>query len=451
MSRLRERERQAILNSLRTGVVPRLGQQHIQVGRAAELEAMITDITALVDGGSAVRFIIGEYGAGKTFFLNLTESIAREKKLVTVSADLSPDRRLYATGGQGRALYAMLMRNMATRSKPDGGALASVTERFVTQALHRAEQAGISPDAAIKEGLESLMEMHGGYAFAEVVQAYWRGHDTGNIELQQAAIQWLRGEFSTKTEARQALGVRTIIDDANVYQSLKLMARFVRLAGFGGLVVTLDEMVNLYKLTNSQARNANYEQILGIVNDALQGSTEGLGVMFGGTPEFLMDPRRGLYSYEALQSRLAENRFARDGLVDLSGPVVRLTNLTQEDLYLLLHNIRWVFARGEQGKELLPDEGLEAFLDHCHNQIGDAYFKTPRNSVKEFTQFLSLLEQNPGVRWDSLINRVEVTPELPDQIPLAPLSQSGSTSPEAVSGHDDQGEEDDDNFATFKL
>ncbi|MCH4564705.1 ATP-binding protein [Halomonas sp. EGI 63088] len=459
MSRLRERERQAILNSLRTGVVPRVGQQHIQVGRAAELKALISDIATLADGGSAVRFIIGEYGSGKTFFLNLVGSIAREKKLVTVSADLSPDRRLHATGGQGRALYAMLMRNMATRAKPDGGALASVTERFVTQALQQADQAGISPEAAIKVGLDSLMEMHGGYAFAEVVQAYWRGHDTGNVELQQAAIQWLRGEFSTKTEARQALGVRTIIDDANVYQSLKLMARFVRLAGFEGLLVTLDEMVNLYKLSNSQARNANYEQILGIVNDALQGSTEGLGVMFGGTPEFLMDPRRGLYSYEALQSRLAENRFARDGLVDLSGPVIRLTNLTQEDLYLLLVNIRRVFARGESGKDLLPDEGLEAFLDHCHSQIGDAYFKTPRNSVKEFTQFLSLLEQNPGVSWDSLVKRVEVASESPDQIPEAPSSQSGSPSPEVppapapaseVASQGDE-DEDDDSFATFKL
>lgn len=420
MSRLRDRERNAILSSLRAGVVPRVGQQHIQVGRAAEIKALISDIDTLADGGSAVRFIIGEYGSGKTFFLNLVGSIAREKKLVTASADLTPDRRIHATGGQARALYAELMRNMATRSKSEGGALDSVTERFVSQALQRAEMSGVSPEAAIQAGLDSLMEMHGGYDFASVIKAYWRGHDAGDTELKQAAIRWLRGEYSTRTEARTALGVRTIVDDSNVYQSLKLMARFVRLAGFGGLLVTLDELVNLYKLSNSQARNANYEQILGIVNDALQGSADGLGVVFSGTPEFLMDPRRGLYSYEALQSRLVENRFAREGLVDLSGPVIRLTNLTQEDLYLLLVNIRKVFARGESGEELLPDEGLEAFLDHCHHQIGDAYFKTPRNSVKEFTQFLSLLEQNPEVRWDSLIDKIQVTPESADQIPDAP-------------------------------
>ncbi|MEA3250593.1 MAG: ATP-binding protein [Pseudomonadota bacterium] len=455
MSRLRDRERNAILSSLRAGVVPRVGQQHIQVGRAAEIKAMISDIDTLADGGSAVRFIIGDYGSGKTFFLNLVGSIAREKKLVTASADLTPDRRIHATGGQARALYAELMRNMATRAKPEGGALASVTERFVTQALQHAGQSGISPEAAIKAGLDSLMEMHGGYDFASVIKAYWRGHDTDDAELQQAAIRWLRGEYSTRTEARAALGVRSIVDDSNVYQSLKLMARFVRLAGLGGLLVTLDELVNLYKLSNSQARNANYEQILGIVNDALQGSAEGLGVVFGGTPEFLMDPRRGLYSYEALQSRLVENRFAREGLVDLSGPVIRLTNLTQEDLYLLLVNIRKVFARGESGEVLLPDEGLEAFLDHCHHQIGDAYFKTPRNSVKEFTQFLSLLEQNPEIRWDSLIDRVQVAPESADQIPGAPETAPAVTSP----GHGRpapvhaprEGDGDDDELASFKL
>lgn len=456
MSRLRDRERNAILSSLRAGVVPRVGQQHIQVGRAAEIKALISDIDTLADGGSAVRFIIGEYGSGKTFFLNLVGSIAREKKLVTVSADLTPDRRIHATGGQARALYAELMRNMATRAKPEGGALASVTERFVSQALQHAEKSRVSPEAAIQAGLDSLMEMHGGYDFASVIKAYWRGHDAGDTELQQAAIRWLRGEYSTRTEARTALGVRTIVDDSNVYQSLKLMARFVRLAGFGGLLVTLDELVNLYKLSNSQARNANYEQILGIVNDALQGSADGLGVVFSGTPEFLMDPRRGLYSYEALQSRLVENRFAREGLVDLSGPVIRLTNLTQEDLYLLLVNIRQVFARGESGEDLLPDAGLEAFLDHCHHQIGDAYFKTPRNSVKEFTQFLSLLEQNPEVRWDSLIDKIQVASESADQIPDAPEAppaptSAPSVSEESVPAHAPREDDDDDELVSFKL
>ncbi|MCK8515856.1 ATP-binding protein [Methylonatrum kenyense] len=418
MSRLREKERSAILSSLRAGVVPRVGQHHIQVGRQGEIEALIQDIETIADGGGSVRFIIGQYGSGKTFFLNLIRAIAMEKKLVTVSADLSPDRRLHATGGQARSLYSELMRNLATRAKPEGGAVASVTERFVSSALQRAKATGISPESAIREGLDSLTELTGGYAFSEVVEAYWHGHDRDDVALKQAAVRWLRGEYQTRTDARRDLGVRGIIDDENFYDSLKLMARFTRLAGFEGLMVTLDEMVNLYKLSSTQARRSNYEQILRMVNDALQGNAVGLGFLFGGTPEFLMSERRGLYSYEALHGRLAENRFAAEGLRDLSGPVIHLTNLQPEDLYVLLKKIRSVYAGDAADPvEMLPDEGIQAFLHHCHAKVGSAYFKTPRNAIREFVHLLSVIEQNPGVNWGDLVGRVRIEAERPDQIP----------------------------------
>ena len=263
---IRPRERDAILQSLRAGVVPRIGQQHIQVGRANEVTALLADIERIADGGSAIRFAIGEYGAGKSFFLNLIRSIALERKLVTVHADLAPDRRLHATGGQARSLYAELMRNVSTRAKPDGGAMPSIVERFVADSLTASTSRGVAPEIVIRERLAELEEMTGGYDFAEVIAAYWRGHDTGNEQLKADAVRWLRGEFTTRTDARAALGVRTIIDDSTFYDHLKLFARFVRLAGFSGLLVNLDELVNLYKLSNTQARNANYEQLLRILN-----------------------------------------------------------------------------------------------------------------------------------------------------------------------------------------
>lgn len=436
---IRPRERDAILQSLRTGVVPRIGQQHIQVGRANEVRALLSDIERISDGGSGFRFIIGEYGSGKTFFLNVVRSIAMQQKLVTVHADLSPDRRLHATGGQARSLYAELMRNISTRAKPDGGAMASIVERFVSQALTIARTTGTSPEVAIHTGLEQLSELTGGYDFAEVIAQYWRGHDTGNEQLQSDAVRWLRGEFATRTDARKALGVRTIVDDANVYDHLKLMARFVRLAGFSGLFVCLDEMVNLYKLTNTQARNANYEQILRIVNDCTQGIAAGLGFLFGGTPDFLMDPRRGLYSYPALQSRLAENTFARNGLVDFSGPVLRLANLSPEDFYVLLRKLRHVQASGNPDDYLVSDDGLHAYMHHCANRIGDAYFRTPRNTIKGFLDLLAVLEQNPGLSWANLIESVEISEESnPD---LAPISVQPS----------EQLETADDDLTSFKL
>ncbi len=430
---IRPRDRDAVLQSLRAGVVPRSGQHLIQVGRVREIETLVADIARIADGGSAFRVVIGEYGAGKTFFLNLVRAVALEKKLVVATADLNPDRRLHASGGQARSLYAELMRNLSTRTKPDGGALAGIVEKFIATAKTHAKASGQSTEAVLRQQLDQLTELVNGYDFADVIAAYCRGHEEGNEKLKSDAIRWLRGEFATKTDARQALGVRSIVDDSEVYDQLKLMARFVRLAGFAGLLVGLDELVNLYKLANTQARNANYEQILRILNDSLQGTAVGLGFVLGGTPEFLLDTRRGLYSYPALQSRLAKNTFASDGLVDFSGPVVRLSSLTPEDFYVLLQKIRSVYALGDADKFLVPDQGIFSFMEHCSKRIGDTYFRTPRTTITAFINMLAVLDQNPGAAWQSLLGGIEVAPDT-----------GGVT--------DEQVEVDDgDEFASFKM
>ncbi|KMN17920.1 ATP-binding protein [Pseudomonas weihenstephanensis] len=408
MSTIRPKDRDAVIQSLRAGVVPRAGQHLIQVGRAKELDALLKDIDRLADGGSAFRVVVGEYGAGKTFFLNLVRGIAMERKLVTMHADLNPDRRLHASGGQARSLYAELAKNMSTRTKPDGGALQGIVEKFISQAKSEAKTRGVESEIVIREFLAELTEMVNGYDFADVIAKYCQGFEQGDEQLKTDAIRWLRGEFTTRTDARAALGVRTIIDDASVYDQLKLLSRFVRLAGFGGLMICLDELVNLYKLANTQARNANYEQILRILNDSLQGSTEGLGFVLGGTPEFLMDTRRGLYSYPALQSRLAENTFAKSGLIDLSGPVIRLSSLTPEDFYVLLQKLRNVYAYGDPDKYLMPDEAIPAFMSHCSQRLGEAYFRTPRTTITAFINLLAVLEQNPGADWRALVGSVQI-------------------------------------------
>lgn len=431
MSTIRTKDRDALIQSLRAGVVPRVGQHLIQVGRVGELDALLKDVDRLADGGAAFRVVIGEYGAGKTFFLNLVRAIAMERKLVTMHADLNPDRRLHASGGQARSLYAELAKNMSTRTKPDGGALQGIVEKFISQAKAEAKTSGDSTENIIQARLNELTEMVNGYDFAHVIAAYCRGFDEANEQLKADAIRWLRGEFTTKTDARAALGVRTIIDDASVYDQLKLLSRFVRLAGYAGLMVCLDELVNLYKLANTQARNANYEQILRILNDSLQGATQGLGFVLGGTPEFLMDTRRGLFSYPALQSRLAENSFAKSGLVDLSGPVIRLTSLTPEDFYVLLQKLRHVYASGDPQKYLLPDEALPKFMAHCNQRLGEAYFRTPRTTITAFINLLAILEQNPGTDWRELIGSVDVAKD--------------------TGGESDLTVEQDDELATFEL
>lgn len=433
---IRPRDRDTIISALRAGVVPRLGLQHIQVGRQREIEAMIRDIRRIGEGGSSIRFVIGSYGAGKTFFLFLVRQIALQSKLAVCQADLSPDRRIHASNGQARTLFAELARSLSTRTAPDGGALRNILESYIQKATESASARGVAVESAIKDGLGDIREMVGGYDFATVIAAYARGYEEGNGTLQDSALRWLRGEYTTKTEARQDLGVRTIIDDTSFYDGLRLLARFVRVAGSGGLLVCLDELVNLYKLQSAQARNQNYEQILRILNDVLQGTTEGIGFVMGGTPEFLLDTRRGLYSYEALQSRLAENSFAGNGVADYSGPVLNLPSLTPEELYHLLERLREVFAAGDAEKYLVPDEGLIAFMEHCSNTIGDSYFRTPRNTVKAFVDLLAVLEQNPEVGWRDLLEQIDVAED-----------RQGASDHEVNAVADDP----DDELATFRL
>jgi len=440
-SPIKARERDAILQSLRAGVVPRIGLQHIQVGRKEEVAAILRDLDRVAAGGAAIRFVIGRFGAGKSFFLNLARMVALEKKFVVVQADITPDRRLHASGGQARSLYTELMHNLSAGAKRDGGALPGLVERWVSDVEFSVRQTGGDLQHAIFERLKPLQELVSGYDFATVICKYVEGFQQGNDAMMLAALRWLRAEYTTRTEARQDLGVRSIIDDQDIYDYLKLMAAFVQLAGYAGLLVNLDEMGILsHRLNNTPARNANFEMILRIVNDCLQGSVAGLGVVFAGTDAFLDDRRRGLASYEALATRLADNTFAVGGLRDYSGPVIRLQNLTVEDLYVLLYNIRHVYANGDTAGYLVPDAALKGFIQHCACTLGAEFYQTPRDAVKGFVGLLSVLEQNPGTDWQLLLSGMTLERSVdPDSLPI--LDEESST---IASGGQDE-------LATFRL
>lgn len=444
MANIRPREKSAIIQSLRAGVTPRIGLEYIQVGRVNEVKALIEDLDNIEQGGSAFRIIIGDFGAGKSFFLQLIRYIALEKGMVVINADMSPDRRLFASNGQARNLYKELARNLATRAHPEGNAMIPLVEKFITEQRRIADAEGKDVERVIKDKLNSLSELVDGYDFAQVIATYWKAYNEGNEDLKNNVIRYLRGEYTSRADARRDLGVRAIVEDNNVYDHIKLLARFVTQAGYKGLLVNLDEVVNLYKLPSQRARSSNYEQVLRILNDCLQGSAESLGFLLGGTPEFLMDQRKGLYSYEALHSRLAENTFAQiANVVDYHSPILMLQNLSPEEIYVLLCNIRNVFAGGNKDKYILPDEALKAFLEHCSKNIGDAYFRTPRNTIKAFVDLLSIVEQNPDLSWQSLIGNIKIDSETDNS--LVTIADDDKLTETVIKKEDDNSSKADDN------
>ncbi len=443
MSRpIKAKERETIIQSLKSGVVPRAGLQHIQVGRNEELKSFIKDIDTISDGGTPFRFVIGEYGSGKTFFLSLVRSIALEKGLVTMHADLSPTKRLHGSDGQPRMLLAEMINNLSTRTKPDGNALQNIIERFISNAKEEATSTGRNAYDIIAEKLNELSDYTGGYSFITVIKKYLEGYENGNQDLMNSSLKWLKAGYTTKTDTLKELGLREFISDASFYNTLKLYSVLVRKAGYKGLLICMDEMVNLYKIPNSVSRKANYEEILSMLNNTLQGTFSNIGFIMGGTPEFLTDNIRGLYSYEALRSRLSENSFSKQlGVTDYNSVVLRLASLTKEELYLLLINLRHVFANGKEENYLLPDEGLLAFLHHCANKIGESYFRTPRTTIKSFLDLLSVLEQYPNYKWNDIIASVEIQQDIePSQVET--ILETKST-PIAT--------EDEDSFTSFKL
>lgn len=439
---IKNKERDAIIQSLKSGVVPRLGLRHIQVGRSQELSSLVKNIENIKDGGNAFRFVIGEYGSGKTFFLQLVKSIALEKGLVTINADLAPNKRLHASDGQARTLFSELINSASTRTKKDGNALDNILERFINSMIEQAKSTEKSVSYTINQSLLTVKDHVGGYDFATVIEKYWIGYETCDDNLKNCAVRWLKAEYTTKGEVLRDLGVRTYINDAGFYDYLKLFSVLVKMAGYEGLLVCIDEMVNLYKLTNSTSRKSNYEEILRMLNDSLQGATSNIGFILGGTPEFLTDTHRGLYSYEALKSRLAENTFAKQlGITDYNSTVLRLSNLSKEELYLLLKNLRYVFAYGDEQEYLVPDDALVSFLNHCANKIGDSYFRTPRNTIKEFLNLLSILEQQPELVWSDIIEKIDIRKDIEDSA----LAENTIKIAESITAEADEA------FSTFKI
>jgi hypothetical protein len=395
-----------VLKSLRAGVVPADHIDLIQVGRGGEQATLAKDILHIFKGGSSVRFVTGDYGSGKTFIGELTRQKGIKQGLVVAAAALSPDKRLQAKTGETRNLYSALVRSFSTKARPNGTALVNIVERFILTTLREAHVNNVDPRAHIAHRLKDFEELAGGFDFIKVVQCYWLGFENQDDELKSTALRWLRGEFINLSDARAALGVRSIIDYRNFFSGLKMLCQFVRMAGYPGLLICLDEMVALYELSHKQTRINNFNEILNIVNDCLQGQVQGMGFVFLGTPEFVYDEKKGLYSMPALKSRLALNRLATKGLADVSGPVIELQPLQEVEMDELLHKLRHVQAYGIVKDYLIDDMALWQFMLQCRAIHGQQYFLNPRLAIKTLLDLLAVIEQNPNVKVDELIAEI---------------------------------------------
>lgn len=412
--RVPKRIAQTILNSLKGGVVPRIGLPYITVGRKAEIEALLHDVDVVAEGGAAFHFIVGRYGSGKSFLLQTIRNYVMDKNFVVVDGDLSPERRLQGTKGQGLATYRELIQNLATKTRPEGGALTLILDRWINSVQTEvASETGLTDgdpkfteavDKKIYAVISSLSELVHGFDFAKLLNMYYHAYLEGDDETKAKVIKWFRGEYTHKTEAKQELGVNIIISDSDWYEYLKLFASFFRQAGYAGLIIMIDELVNIYKIPNSISRQYNYEKILTMYNDCLQGKAKYLGILMGATPQAVEDRHRGVYSYEALRSRLAEGKFAKEGARDMYAPVIKLEPLTAEEMLVLTEKLADMHAGLYGYKRTITKEDLAKFIKIEYARIGADTNITPREVIRDFIEMLDIVWQNPGTSIEDLLN-----------------------------------------------
>ena len=400
------------MNSLKGGVVPRVGLSYVTVGRTAEIDALLRDVEMIAEGGASFRFIVGKYGSGKSFLLQTIRNYVMAKNFVVVDADLSPERRLQGTRGQGLATYKELIRNMSTKTKPEGGALSLILDRWISNIQQQVlEETSLAPtDPALQKLVEkrisavicSLNEMVHGFDFARLLTLYYQAYCSDDDETKAKVLKWFRGEYSTKTEARAELGVGIIITDDDWYEYLKLFAAFLKQAGYAGMLVLIDELVNIYKIPNDITRQYNYEKILTMYNDAMQGKAHHIGFLLGGTPQCMEDPRRGVYSYEALRSRLAEGHFSGEHK-DLLSPVIRLLPLTNEEMLILIEKLADIHAGLYEYQQIVTQQDMVDFIQVEFGRIGADSHITPREVIRDFIEVLDIVYQNPQVKVRELL------------------------------------------------
>ena len=427
---IKPKEATSIINSLIGGVVPKTGVQHITVGRSEEIAAAVKALEEARDGQSLVKFWIGDYGSGKSFMLHVLNVIAMKQKFVVSSADFTPENRLYSNDGRALALYSAIMNNISIQTKPEGGALPTLMEKWIEQVVVKtAEENSISLADIREEGYIGLIQTNimktineltdvGGFDFGMVVMKYYEGFINGDDSLRRNSLKWLKGEYHTKTEARQDLGVREVINDTNFYDMLKNFCKLFVNMGYSGFMIILDEVINLYKISTAAMREKNYEKILSIYNDCFQGKVNNLFFNFAGTRETLENPRRGLFSYDALRTRLETNKFETAEVRDFAQPVIRLFPLDHNEIFVLLKNLKAIFDFNYQITIDVSDEDIRYFMEEIFNKPGATEFLTPREVIRDFLNILSILRQNPNVDKKKLFRDIEISDERPDENPL---------------------------------
>ncbi|MBU5427676.1 ATP-binding protein [Tissierella pigra] len=415
-NRVNPKEADNIIKALEGGVVPRRGIQHLLVGRNEEVQEIISILESITQGGSDIRFWIGDFGSGKSFMLRTIESIAVQKNFVVSTVDLTPTRRFYSSDGKAKSLYNEIINNIVIQTSQDGNAINTIIEEWINRIITNISERDNIPinqllmieNKKIVENeilnITSCFKSVGlSYELGQAISKYYEGIAEDNKVLKLKALRWIRGDIDTRTESKRELGIERIINDDNWYDAIKNLAELFSDIGYSGFVVNFDEAVNLYKLPMAQTRERNYEKILNIFNECKSNTARGLFINFGATRKTIFDEHRGMSSYGALKGRLGSDGNLNSRLINTNKTALLLKPLTVEEIYTLLDNLNSIYNIHYRKNISMTTENIQIYMEEQLNRPGAAEFLTPRAVIKDYLEVLDLIRQNPDEEIESIV------------------------------------------------
>lgn len=414
IKRIPKRKAIVLLNALQGGVVPRVGLGYISVGREQEINALLRDIEVIENGGSTFRLISGNYGTGKTFLIQTIKEYLLDKGFVTCDCDLSPERCFIGTNGKnkGLATFQKLVSNISIKTCPEGGALQYILDDFISKIVMDEENntsaaSNINSKESARKSFQKFLipfrtKVHG-IEFTNILLRYYDAYQSNDFDEINRCLKWLKGEYRLRSEVKNDFGSSIMITDDDWFDFLDLYVTLFKIIGFKGLFIMFDEVINLFRIINPSYRLKNYEKVLNMYNDTLQGKVKNVGIILAGTPESIYDSTKGLFSYEALKSRLYFANPLQTKINPLS-PIITLSPLTQSDLVVLLERLSVIHSEVTGYNNEISLEEILSFLQYVygHSEV----VATTRSIIRDFLNLLNTKNDDNSLSFEDVLKNI---------------------------------------------
>lgn len=385
---------ESIINALKNGNVPPEGVGEICVGRERELEEFDKIFSKVKDGAAVTRFLNGEFGSGKSFFLKLLEERALADNFVVAKVTLSRD----VPFNKFEVVYRSIVASLRCKT---GTSLEHIIEKWTTQLRMMALRETTDPyqqERIVIDNINNDLKEVRKHAttFAAAIENYYKLSARGDQETAKYAMAWLSGEKNIPYTIKRQFGVKGDIDRENAFKYLEALSSFLMALKYSGLIILIDEAEHIMTLHTKKLRDTAYDYMRFIYDECSLGRFHNTLFIFAGTPEFFEDPKMGVPSYTALNERIED--VLNTEFKDLRKPIIRLDGFKKDNLMELSDRLISMHEEVYEWEAKPVRESLDGIIARHEANAELTGYISPRNFVKSFISVLDVVQQNPELR-----------------------------------------------------